>query len=125
MRLKHLAATAAALLPLAFATAAQAGFEVYHYEGSRDAVRHQCVGYGAVLTERADYSMCVYETRVSTRTCDDNGDCIGTGYDIPSSVRPVMVDDMATGSTGAMPVTGPLPFDSGHAAGLQVHAVRP
>jgi hypothetical protein len=80
MKSKVIAIAAVLATQLGLAGAANAAFEVYYFEGNRDDVRTGCIGEGDVLLDRGDYSFCYDKIEGASLTCDDDGDCIGTGY---------------------------------------------
>jgi hypothetical protein len=80
MKTKVIAIAATLAAQLGFAGTANAAFEVYYFEGNREDVRTQCIGEGEVLLDRGDYSFCYDKIEGASQTCDDDGDCIGTGY---------------------------------------------
>jgi hypothetical protein len=80
MKTKIIAIAATLAVQLGLAGSANAAFEVYYFEGNRDDVRAGCIGEGEVLLDRADYSFCYDKVEGASQTCDDDGDCIGTGY---------------------------------------------
>jgi hypothetical protein len=92
---------------------ASAAFDVSYEQDTRADLRAWCVSDGGVLSDREDYTMCIAEERGATFTCDDDGACIATGF------------DLSTGSIGnrAVPTLDVAPFDSGHAHGLVVEGL--
>lgn len=80
MKTKVIAIAAALAAQLGLSGAAYAAFEVYYFEGNREDVRAGCIGEGEVLLDRGDYSFCYDKIEGASQTCDDDGDCIGTGY---------------------------------------------
>jgi hypothetical protein len=95
MSFKLLGAAIAVLLPLLSVGTASASFNVYYYQGDRTEVRAYCLDNDGVLLDRPDYTFCEDETLGSSRTCLNNGDCIGTGLSVDT-----------TGSVSRYPIPG-------------------
>jgi len=95
---------------------ASAAFDVAYEQGTRTDVRAWCATDGGVLSDREDYTMCIAQERGASFTCDDDGACTRTGFDLSTgSIRPIPGVTVApTSEILPQPISGtdyvPLPY---------------